>query len=101
MTIAIDVDSCSPQSVPTHRASVAMERTAWQQPVDAGAISDRGKLQAAEEKSKDLLEAIRKRGCREQFMPNAQLLGEGQVCDASSLHSVNLDMAFHLIFYTS
>eukprot|EP00803_Ostreobium_quekettii_P010351 evm.model.scf_81.7 EVM.evm.TU.scf_81.7 scf_81:74400-78145(-) len=58
---------------------LAMERAAWQQPVDAGAISDRGKLQAAEEKSKDLLEAIRKRGCREQFMPNASLLVEGQV----------------------
>lgn len=58
---------------------LAMERTAWQQPIDAGAAADKGKLQAAEEKSKELIEKIRERGCREQFMPNATLLVDGLV----------------------
>lgn len=58
---------------------VAMERRDWQQPVDAGAISQRGKLGAAEEQCRQLLEALRSRGCKEEFVPNQELLAEGQV----------------------
>lgn len=56
-----------------------MERSAWQQPVDAEAISERGRQAAAEERAKQLLEAIRGRGCREEFAVNAALLPEGRV----------------------
>ncbi len=35
-----------------------MERDQWQKPVDAGAISQRGKQGAAEEKSRQLLAEV-------------------------------------------
>ena len=56
-----------------------MERDQWQKPVDAGAISQRGKQGAAEEKSKQLLEQIRQKGCKEEFVPNPDLLADGLV----------------------
>ncbi|DBA83438.1 TPA: hypothetical protein ACH3X2_006375 [Trebouxia sp. C0005] len=58
---------------------LALERTAWQQPVSAGAISERGKLQAAEEQLKVLLAQIQQRGCKEDFQPDAALMKDGQV----------------------
>lgn len=58
---------------------LVMERTAWQQPVDSGAISQRGKKGAAEEKAAQLLKAIKDRGCKEEFVPNPTLLLDGQV----------------------
>eukprot|EP01023_Acetabularia_acetabulum_P041681 TRINITY_DN4075_c0_g1_i2.p1 TRINITY_DN4075_c0_g1~~TRINITY_DN4075_c0_g1_i2.p1 ORF type:complete len:383 (-),score=63.79 TRINITY_DN4075_c0_g1_i2:1778-2926(-) len=58
---------------------IAMEREMWQQPVDAGALSSRANRQAAEEKSKDLIKMIKSRGCNEHFIPNADLLDQGQV----------------------
>eukprot|EP01025_Chloroclados_australasicus_P037403 TRINITY_DN3818_c0_g1_i1.p1 TRINITY_DN3818_c0_g1~~TRINITY_DN3818_c0_g1_i1.p1 ORF type:complete len:378 (-),score=40.64 TRINITY_DN3818_c0_g1_i1:469-1602(-) len=58
---------------------IAMERDAWSQPVDAGALSTRAKRQAAEEKVKDLMRIIKSRGCNEHFVPNAELLDNGQV----------------------
>ncbi|GLC44486.1 hypothetical protein PLESTB_000068200 [Pleodorina starrii] len=58
---------------------LAIERSMWQQPVDAGAISERGRKGAAEEKTRQLLAALRDRGCKEDFTPNPTLLLEGQV----------------------
>lgn len=58
---------------------LALERTAWQQPVSAGAISERGKLQAAEEQLKVLVAQIQLRGCKEDFQPDAALMKDGQV----------------------
>lgn len=58
---------------------LAIERTMWQQPVDAGAISERGRKGAAEEMAKNLIQTLRDRGCKEEFTPNPNLLLEGQV----------------------
>ncbi|PNW72346.1 hypothetical protein CHLRE_16g671950v5 [Chlamydomonas reinhardtii] len=58
---------------------LAIERTMWQQPVDAGAISERGRKGAAEEKARQLQATLRDRGCKEDFTPNPTLLLEGQV----------------------
>lgn len=58
---------------------LAMERTAWQQPVDAGAISQRGKQGAAEQTAKALIEVFKARGCIEEFIPIPELLADGQV----------------------
>ncbi|KAL4437252.1 hypothetical protein ABPG75_004391 [Micractinium tetrahymenae] len=55
------------------------ERDQWQQPLAAHAISERGKAAAAAELAKQLQQRIRQRGCKEEFVPNADLLGEGQV----------------------
>ncbi|KAK9803808.1 hypothetical protein WJX73_001553 [Symbiochloris irregularis] len=58
---------------------LANERKMWQQPVEAGAISDRGRLQAAETQVQEQLNQIRLRGCKEEFIPNPALLQQGQV----------------------
>lgn len=58
---------------------LALERNQWQKPVDAGAISARGKRGAAEDKARELLELIRNRGCTEPFTPAPELLDEGTV----------------------
>ncbi|KAL3161552.1 hypothetical protein ABBQ32_010419 [Trebouxia sp. C0010 RCD-2024] len=58
---------------------LALERTAWQSPVDAGAISERGKLQAAEEQLKALQAQIVQRGCKEDFQPDPELMKNGKV----------------------
>lgn len=58
---------------------LALERNQWQQPVDAGAISQRGKRGAAEDKARELLAAIRARGCTEPFTPAPELLDDGLV----------------------
>lgn len=55
------------------------ERDQWQQPTDAFSISDRGKAQAAMELAKQLQERMRQRGCREEFVPNAELFEQGKV----------------------
>jgi hypothetical protein len=59
--------------------AVALERTLWQQPVDAGAISQRGKLGAAEEKAGQLIKALKDRGCKEEFTPNPSFMIDGLV----------------------
>jgi hypothetical protein len=66
-------------------STVAMERAAWSEPVAAGAISERGRQQAAEGAAEELLRLIRQRGCKEAFLPNAALLHEGKVCAPLSL----------------
>jgi len=51
----------------------------WQQPVDAGAISARGKRGAAEEQCRQLQDQLRQMGCTEEFTPNEALLDDGMV----------------------
>lgn len=58
---------------------LALERAAWQQPIDSAAISERGKQQAAEEAAKTILAKIKSRGCKEEFVANPDLLAEGKV----------------------
>ncbi|KAK9829795.1 hypothetical protein WJX72_007953 [[Myrmecia] bisecta] len=58
---------------------LAMERNLWQQPVEAGAISARGRQQAAEAEVVTLMVVITSRGCNEVFVPNPELLAKGQV----------------------
>jgi hypothetical protein len=55
------------------------ERAAWQAPLQALALSDRGKNAAAEELAKQQLVKIRSRGCKEDFLPNLELLAQGEV----------------------
>ncbi len=64
--------------------AVSIERRMWQQPVDAGAISERGRKGAAEECARQLVAQLKDRGCKEDFTPNPALLLEGQVGAASS-----------------
>jgi hypothetical protein len=68
-----------------------MERALWEKPVDGGAISARGKLEAAKSQVLTQLAAMRTRGAVEEFEPNPQLLEEGKVrrgrtprCDGSN-----------------
>jgi hypothetical protein len=56
-----------------------MERALWEKPVDGGAISARGKLEAAKSQAATQLAAMRTRGAVEEFAPNPQLLEEGKV----------------------
>ncbi|KIY92534.1 hypothetical protein MNEG_15429 [Monoraphidium neglectum] len=58
---------------------LALERNQWQKPVDGGAISQRGKRGAAEDKARELLTIIRQRGCTEPFTPAPELLDDGLV----------------------
>jgi hypothetical protein len=58
---------------------LALERSAWQQPIEAFAISERGKQAAAEEAVKTQQLALKERGCREDFLPNPELLLLGKV----------------------
>jgi hypothetical protein len=58
---------------------LAQERAAWQKPMEAFAISERGKPAAAEELVKTQQQALRDRGCQEEFVPNLELLPLGQV----------------------
>jgi hypothetical protein len=51
-----------------------------QSAVDAGAISARAKPAAAAEKLKELLDQLKQRGCVEEFVPDPDLLLNGQVC---------------------
>lgn len=55
------------------------ERDQWQQPLEAHAISERGKAAAAAELAKQLQQRIRQRGCKEEFVAKADLLAEGKV----------------------
>lgn len=56
-----------------------MERALWEKPVDGGAISERGKLEAAKAQVVVQITAMKARGCKEDFEPNAALLQKGQV----------------------
>jgi len=58
---------------------LAMERTLWQTPVDAGAISARGKRMAAEETARALVAQLRSRGLTEDLVANPSLLDQGLV----------------------
>ncbi len=56
-----------------------MERAQWERPVDGGAISARGKLEAAKSQAATQLAAMRSRGAVEEFIPNPELLEQGTV----------------------
>lgn len=71
--------ACPPTCAPRLAPAVPSERDQWQQPTDAFSISDRGKAQAAMELAKQLQERMRQRGCREEFVPNAELFEQGKV----------------------
>lgn len=58
---------------------LALERKAWQSAVDAGAISARAKPAAAAEKAAALQAALKARGCKEEFVPDPELMADGQV----------------------
>jgi len=59
---------------------VALEKQAWQQPVDITTnTSTSSKIKAAEHKAEELLQIITERGCIEEFIPNPELLTQGQV----------------------
>ncbi|CAL8471625.1 g11167 [Coccomyxa elongata] len=58
---------------------LAMERKAWSEPVAAGAISERGRQQAAESQAAEQLVQIKARGCKEEFIAKPDLLAEGKV----------------------
>ena len=62
--------------------AVAMEKAQWEKPVDGGAISERGRLEAAKNQVVVLKELMRVRGCKEEFVPNPALLEQGQVSSA-------------------
>ena len=72
--------------------AVAIERTMWQQPVDAGAISERGRKGAAEEMAKNLIQVglMRRRPAshaRPRVLCSARACesGQGMSCGAGSL----------------
>jgi hypothetical protein len=50
-----------------------------QSAVDAGAISARAKPAAAADKLRELLDTLAQRGCKEQWVPDPELLANGQV----------------------
>ena len=56
-----------------------MERAQWERPVDGGAISARGKLEAAKSQVQTQLAVMRARGAVEEFVPNPEVLEEGKV----------------------
>lgn len=58
---------------------LALERDAWTQPVSAGAISQRGRRAAAEGAAAELLQKLRARGCKEDLIPDEDLLDAGKV----------------------
>ena len=66
-------------SGPPSGNKVPNERAAWQGPVQALALSDRGKRAAAEELVRQHLVKIRRRGCQESLIPNNELLEDGMV----------------------
>lgn len=72
---------------------LALERKQWQEPVDGGAISQRGKQGAAEDKARQILEVLKQRGCKEVFEANPTLLADGLVdfLPAKSLSSEQLE----------
>lgn len=55
------------------------ERDQWQLAPEGHAISERGKMQAAVELSKQLQQRIKQRGCCEEFVPNVDMLEQGKV----------------------
>ena len=61
-----------------------MEKAQWEKPVDGGAISERGRLEAAKNQVVVLRELMRVRGCKEEFVPNPALLEQGQVSGSSA-----------------
>eukprot|EP00898_Chlorokybus_atmophyticus_P000904 jgi/Chlat1/1814/Chrsp135S02135 len=55
------------------------ERKQWEAPVDAGAVSERGKAAAAASTAKQLSDALAERGYKEAVVWDPELLAKGQV----------------------
>lgn len=68
------------QEVGTSPPGLGAEMKLWQIPVEGGAISNRGRRGAAENRTKEILSALSSRGLKELFEVNQELLDEGQ-CD--------------------
>eukprot|EP00850_Spirogloea_muscicola_P007514 SM000038S14327 [mRNA] locus=s38:236732:237532:- [translate_table: standard] len=64
---------------PTGNAEPA-QRKLWEQPGDAGSISERGKVAAATSKAKTMLQILADRGLKEEFVYDPELLEKG-LCD--------------------
>lgn len=58
----------------------AVQRGRWEKPVDAGSISERGKVAAAKSQAKTLLQTLFDRGLKEEMVYDPALLEQGQ-CD--------------------
>ena len=83
-----------------------MEKAQWEQPVDGGAISERGRLEAAKNQVVVLQTMMKSRGCKEEFVPNQALLEQGQVrlsfvLGSSKLLIVNIANGFCLQIISS
>jgi hypothetical protein len=57
-----------------------VQRNQWEQPGDAGSISERGKSAAATAKAKSFLQIMKDRGLTEEMVYNPELLQTGK-CD--------------------
>ncbi|EFJ29207.1 hypothetical protein SELMODRAFT_410819 [Selaginella moellendorffii] len=66
-------------SIPRGNADIT-QRNLWEQPVDAGSISDRGKAAAAADRAKTLKQILFDKGVLEEMVYNPDLLAEGK-CD--------------------
>lgn len=60
--------------------SDSIQKKAWEQPADAGSISERGKVAAAKAKAKTLQQMLVDRGIKEEMVYDPALLEEGK-CD--------------------
>jgi len=74
-----------------------MERALWEKPVDGGAISNRGKLEAAKAQVVVLLTTMKARGCKEEFEPNPTLLQNGQVSPMEHRRNPQSKSEYYLI----
>ena len=59
--------------------NTAAGRLFWQQPVDAGAISERGKPRAARQKGQEIVRDLKARGLVEELELDPELLAQGKV----------------------
>jgi len=59
--------------------NTAAKRLLWQQPINAGGVSERGKLVAAKQQLETILKKLKQRGVREEFVVNEDMLAEGKV----------------------
>lgn len=57
-----------------------IQRGYWERPVDAGSISERGKLAAGQSKAKSLIQTMQDRGLKEEMEYDPKLIEEGK-CD--------------------
>mmetsp|Transcript_15630 Transcript_15630/g.49077 ORF Transcript_15630/g.49077 Transcript_15630/m.49077 type:complete len:257 (-) Transcript_15630:36-806(-) len=68
----------------------------WEQPIDAGATSDRGKEQAAKHQLKYTMIDLEKRGVLEEFIPDPAMIMDGKVdfLPAPEISDADLDAMY-------